>query len=187
MLITIDEVRSILLMDATDTTKDNQISTLIPLVQAYILDECDVRQFMDTRIQITASTLSFAGETILDSESQFIEALFADELEILVENSLYNDGVYTIKEAAAGVLTIDFSELESASFNVEPAGEMITITRIILPLTLKRTAAKMIAFDMNKSIAKGLTSETISKYSASFGSDYPASISRELNSYRSLK
>jgi len=188
MLIKLDEVKKLLSIDLEDSSKNDQIKLLISSIQDFIIEECGINQFKDDRIQLSSSNISFASNTILDSDSQFLESDFIDGLDIVVEDSLYNFGIYSILTAAAGTLTCNFTQDIKSSFITEEAGESITITRIVFPLALKRIIFKMIQFDMNKKIAEGLTSESIADYSSSFGiGDYPESLKKDLALYRCLK
>lgn len=186
-LITKTEAKIILGLSLDDSSVDDQLNLLIQSVNDYVLSECDVRQFMDSRIQIFTDTISFSGKTFLDSESQFLEADFVNSLDILVDGSLHNDGVYRVTSATAGVMTADFSESDKDSFVTEAAGELITITRLVFPRSLKRTIAKMLSFDMNPKIGQGITNESIGDYSVGFSGSYPEAIVKELNNYRSLR
>lgn len=186
MLITLDEVKELLLIEPTDSSKDAQIGQLITKVQDYIISRCGTNQFRDTRIELFGNTISFSNEAISDSESQFIEANFTDGLDILIEGSLYNDGIHKIKSAEAGTLNIEFSGLIETSFKDEVAGEFIYITRLIFPEAVKSIAVDMVAYKMNLKSAQGLTSESVGKYSASYSAGFPKIITDALNEYRSL-
>jgi len=75
---------------------------------------------------IAVSTISFSGDTILDSASGFVVAGFQPGDKIKVFGSTANDGYYEVILVSAGVLTISASIL-----NPEGVGSAVNITTAI--------------------------------------------------------
>lgn len=81
---------------------------------------------------IQAKTIAFVDsdpDTITDSGSGFVNALFTAEKDILVAtDSTTNDGTYTIDTGgvAAGTLTLDGAD----SLSAESAGQLVTIVQV---------------------------------------------------------
>ncbi len=182
MIIKLNEAKQLLQISQTDKTKDDVIEALIKPVQDFIINYCN-NFFEKNDVWISGNYEFVANDkTVLCPDETFEDVVFARGMDILVEGSLNNDNIYEIKAIESGKITLKLNDDEPI-YNEEG---YFTITRVIFPKALKRTAAKLISFDMNKKISEGLTSESIGDYSAGFGSDYPESLLRELNTFRKI-
>lgn len=105
-IITLPEVRGLLSIPNSDTSRDGLIATLIPLVQERVMKYCN-NSFDFYNIQSYDSSFTFdsSANTITDSNSNFVVNNWKADLEFRIAGSLYNDGIYTVKTVTAGVLT----------------------------------------------------------------------------------
>ena len=170
------------LLKLSDTTNDTLIDTLLPMVQDDVLSF--LKNKFKTEIVISAKTISFLGNSILDSGSGFITAGFVPG-NIVIQDSKLNDGFYTLSAALAGTLTV------SETLTTESAANDIRITQVRYPLALEMIVANMIGFAMSNK--HGVKSESISRYSVSYANDvsslingYPDTITRPLLKWRKI-
>jgi len=184
-IIDTSTVKSIL--GITASTWDTQIGVLIPYVQDDILRYCTPDSFKDDNIYIQANTIAFVDsdpDTITDSGSGFLDASFAAEMDVYVEDSLYNDGLYNVDTVVAGTLTLDSTE----SVVTEAAGENILITRIKWPKGLLMIVAQIIWQNITRAQNKDVKSERIGDYSVTYtdlsSGGYSSYITSALNKYR---
>ncbi len=180
MIATLTEIKE--LLKITTTTNDTMINALIPIIQDDILSF--LRNKFLTEIEIQENTISFTGNSILDSDSGFIDAGFVVG-NIVVQDSKLNNNFYTVTNVTAGTLTV--SEL----LYTETAENTIKINQVMFPSSLKLIMANMIGFTMNNK--HGVKSETFSRYSVNYGSDiqslingYPDTVTRPLLKYRKV-
>ncbi|CAM4186177.1 phage head-tail connector protein [Paenibacillus alkaliterrae] len=183
MIATLAEVKSIL--QIIDTSKDSVINALLPSVERFILDWTR-NQFKQTKVRIQGKGISFDATTkaILDSAGGFVLRKFAPGIQIVVEGSLLNDGVYKINTVTATQLTLTPESVLKA----ESAGEYVTITMVSYPASLKLDVASMISFAMAKANKEGIQSESLGDYSVTFtdASTYPGVILSRLRPYRKV-
>ena len=132
-------------LDSTDTT-------LIPLIQSntigfqnWITDF--LKNWFHTEDWINASTISFSGQVITDSDSGFITAELSNDMDVHIQNSKRNDGIFRVRDAVAATLTLD-DEYHTDDFNTETAANSIRITRIHWPVGMELPSAKMIGIDI---------------------------------------
>jgi len=184
-LITHDEAIEILQL-SSNTDYDQLIKSMIPIVRDFIVDYTHNRFLSDHYIY--AGTIAFvnaAPATITDSDSNFVESYLTYADDIHVGNSLYNDGYYAVASVAAGTITLANGE----TLNTEAAAEASPIIHEVKwPKGLKRIAARMIGYELQKNTDKGIASESIGGYSVSYSSTaaYPESIMSGLNIYRQM-
>lgn len=173
------------LLQITGSGYDTVIAALIPVVQDDIVQYCKNR-FLNGRVYVSGSGIAFTNsdpDTITDSDSQFVTAHFTDGMDIYVENSYNNDGIYEVDTVAAGTLTLASGE----SLTAEDTGErIITIIKVKFPDALQMTASKMVYWNMKKQGIRGLKSFSLGDYSESYDADggYPKGLLAELNRYR---
>ena len=187
-IITKRKVKTLLQID--NTIHDDLISELIPIVQDFIVDYCN-NSFKDTNVHMTASTISFADtdpDTILDSASGLVDAEFSANMEIVVEGSDHNNGMFTIDSVAAGTITL----IAADELVTEAAGNEVTITKVEWPKGLWGTTAKMIGYDIARTTnfkSIGVSSESYGDQSRSYAivgeaGGYPMNILGGLRPYR---
>ena len=179
-ILTLAEVRSLLQVPVGDTSRDTLIGTLIPLVQAGIVDHCR-NAFLAPGWKVEGDTISFTPGTpayIDDSDSGFVDAGFPSGCDINVHGSGCNDGIYGVTTVAAGRLTLNAGEQVAT----ELANEVITITRVVWPKNLKVDAAQLINYYLTKQ-GKLVNSESLpGGYSVDYKKD--AEVWSAMNKYR---
>lgn len=175
-LITTAQVKTILGISAS--TYDTQITALIPYVQADVIQICNPGYTKDEYIYVNGITFAFTNtdpDTITDSDSGFVDAGFEAGHDIVVEGSQSNDGQYGVATAAAGVLTLDTSDV----LTTEAAGEYVTVTRIKWEKSNLLYVAQMIWYRIKHAKDFSITSESLSRYSVTYAdvvAGYPKSI-----------
>lgn len=181
------------LLQITNSKYDTLIDELIPIVQGVIVDECN-NYFKDSNVYLKTDTISFADtdpDTILDSLSGFVDAKFAANMEIVVEGSDHNNGMYTAETVVAGTITL----IAADELVTEAVGNEVTITKVEWPRGLWSTTAKMIGYDMAsttdfKNI--GISAESYGDYSRSYAiagetGEYPKKIIGGLIRYKKVR
>lgn len=162
------------------------VEALIPPVQQFIIDYTN-NHFEKYDIRLSSNKISFSNESpalISDSESQFIEAGFVDDLHIRIQGSKLNDGIYQIELAESDLLTLK----ENERLLDETEENTVIITAVIFPNSLKLAAAKLIGYDLQTANMKGIASRSLGDYSESYisGGDYPKTLLRLLAPYKKL-
>lgn len=188
-ILTTSEVKKILGIADTDSSKDNIIAELLPLAESFFFDEthnyCEVAT---EKIYLESNTISFASGSpsqIIDSANQFISSGFKDGMVIRVKGSYYNDGVYTIATVAEGELLLG----NDYSLSEEDLGIEVRITIIKLPHEAKLFIAKLIEFYfLNDLSSKGIESERFDDYSVKYviKENIPGPIMQLINPLRVL-
>jgi hypothetical protein len=182
------------LLDISDATYDDLIDAYIPIVQLDILEYCGGDKFKDTNKQREDITIAFveggvAADTITDSDSEFVSgAEFEDDMDILIEGSLSNDGAYTIDTVAAGTLTLTTDD----DLIDEDAGEEVTITRLKWPKGILKYVAQMIWHSCVNIKSSSVKSERIGDYSVTYNNaltslGWPPEVTNGLNKWRVVR
>lgn len=181
-----------ILLQISVTTYDTIIDELIPIVQDFIVDYCN-NSFKDPNIYMVATTISFADtdpDTIFDSLSGFVDADFAADMEIVVEGSENNNGMYTLDTVVAGTLTL----ISTDELITESAGMEVMITKVEWPKGIWGTTAQMIGYNIARTkefMSIGVSSESYGDTSRSYAIEgehggYPKNILGGLNPYRQI-
>lgn len=183
-IISTAEVKT--LLQLTDNSKDSFITADIPLVQQFIVDYCH-NKFKVPDVYVVNGQLIFNAndKTIINDVDDFLYAGFKAGFDIVVEGSLNNDGIYTIKAVEQYKITLSDND-SIVDESISDWVQWVRVSKVLFPIALKRTVAKMIAFDMNKKIGQGLRSESLGDHSESYSDDYPKPILNELRPYRKV-
>jgi hypothetical protein len=183
-IITTAEVKTILQISGSDY--DTYIAQMIPIMQEYITDYCnDV--FLNKNLYIDGPTFSFTSRTVSDSDSGFVTAGFVSGMDIYIEGSDSNDGLYSLNTAAAASMTTTSTAPVSKLFVTEDAGAYLTIYHVQYPQALKMACANMIGYQMSKQNLENVSSEKIGDYSVSYADvtgEYPNNILQTLKHYK---
>ena len=168
-LITLAQAKALLSLTSTDATRDALITTLIPLVQARIVEYCR-NSFLLVDVQLEADTIAFtnaAPALITDSDSGFVDAGFTNLCDVKVQGSACNDGIYNVTTVAAGTLTLTTGEV----LITEAASLVITLTRVRWPKDLQLDTAQIINYYLTTQ-GKLVQSESLpGGYSVTFKDD----------------
>lgn len=189
-VITLEEIKNI--MNITNNTYDGQIQYLIPFVQDDIIDYCN-NLFRDKDTSYEAFTIEFNDldpPTITDTQGLFLQYGFLDGMDIAVEGSYRNNGVFTISSASSATLTLNVSEeLIDEGTTDYYGGNYIRISRVHWPRALKLIAAKMIWFHISKSKSFDIKSKSLGPSSVTYAENeggYPKQIMNSLKKYRQV-
>jgi hypothetical protein len=181
MLMTLDECKTLMKIDLTDTTKDDFITTELEILEDYICEYTNNMFLDEDNDRIIVDDFDFINEGSvykIKSSSDFILNKFLVGNQIRVQNSLSNDGVYKITNVTQHELTIEQPLESEENFNVP-----IIIGVIKYPRGLKLLVSEMISFDL---LDKTIKSETISRHSITYQdlkSSYPDFIIKKLSGY----
>ena len=172
-IITLAEAKT--RMRITGSDYDTFITAVIPDAQDFIMEMCNNR-FHQPIVTISGSTIAFVDsgpDTITDSDENFLEGYFADNMDIDVENTINNDGVFHADTAVAGTLTLAATD----ELIAEEAGiTVVKITRVRFPRGIKTPTAGLIKYYLNsKSISpddKDVTRVKIGSFEEEYGGDF---------------
>jgi len=183
-IITTAEVKTILQISGSD--KDTYIAAMIPIMQDYITDYCnDV--FLNEDIYVDGATFSFSSRTVSDSDSGFVAAGFVSGMDIFIEGSYSNNGLYSLNTVAAASMTTTSADPVSRVFVAEDAGANLTIYHVQFPQALKMACANMIGYQMSRQNLENVSSEKVGDYSVSYADvtgEYPSNILSTLKHYK---
>jgi len=199
-----------LLMRITNDDDDEILGVMIPAIKRYVIDYTG-NTFKNERVSIYSDNLAFVASsgTITDAGSLFVTHYFTNDIDIVVEGSIKNDGIYHVTTAAAGTLTLASYESltdEAAESPIVPADadiyvdendtNYVTITSVEFPKALKVLMASLLkqqlramAYDESY---KPISSEAIGDYSKTYhnqyqDSDFPKALLRMLDTYRKIR
>lgn len=182
MVTSVDKVKNYLNLSLNDTSRDKVINSLIKPVQNFIVSYCN-NKFCNYNNYLTGAFQFIANGKKINLKGVANSIALAKGMDILVKGSLNNDGIYEIKSING---EIAFKLADDEPIYDEDEGNEIFIYRVVFPEVLKLTAIKLIVFSMNKKIAEGITSESISDYSVGVINEYPKALLTDLNIYRKL-
>jgi len=190
-ILTLQKTKEILQL-TSDDSNDETIKALLPAVQDHVIFNILNNIFANPKVYYQNSTISFDADNdqILDSSSKFISTgKFISDIDVLVSGSKYNDGIYLIKTAEAGALTVDFSYSKRNSFLAETAEESILIQHMQIQnnADLMLPTARLIYYLMQQDSIKGVKSESVLSYSVTYLNELPADIKNLFNGIRKLK
>lgn len=173
---------------------------LISLEEAQKLDKEATQEYCDgLEIMVRVSTnnnfqnrkfrcsgLILSGSEIKVAKGRLDIFRAGDTIEI--NDSHFNDGLYTILEASADVLTV------SGEFIAEVASGAI-LTKVEYPADVKAGVKKLVQYDVKMAKNIGVKSETIARHSVTYydvtaaesKEGYPATLLGFLNKYRKLR
>lgn len=202
MIATLTEVKK--LLQITDTTKDDVLTALMPVVQDFICSYTNnnfevIRGngFYDIYHKTLANkdyylesyNISFVAAAddepckILNSDSKFVTAGFIVNAHVKVTGSVLNDGFYKITGVAAGELQLE----ENTLLDESNTDNYIRLSVVSFPTALKVPFANMLAYELNKQAKQGINSESLGDYSASYTGEYPKSLLAQLSTFRRIK
>ena len=174
------------ILDLTTDAETEKARLLLPLVQNDVVD-FTTNHFVENDRYVSGDGIAFvsASRTITDEDSGFVDNSFYAGMDVLVDGSLNNDGIYEVASVVAGTLTIsgDFSLIDEA------AGEGVVIWKVKFPKELTLTVAQMIKALMSGERLAGVKSKSLGDYSETVeigGNSYPAGVEKALLKYRRI-
>ncbi len=142
--------KAMALLGISDDSKRPRIQATSLAFQNWLAAE--LRNYFHTEDWILAATISFSGQTITDSDSGFVDAGFTDNMDVHIEGSKRNDGIYRILDVDTGTLDLD-DDLHEDDFHTEAAANSIYITRMQWPVGLELPTAQAIEIDIGETRA----------------------------------
>lgn len=161
--MTLAQVKAILGITTSD--RDAQITALLPGIELFVREHCN-DQFLKAKPTTTSTAISFTASTKTIACADFED--YRADYQIVVEDSLYNDELYTIASVGVGTLVVVEDLID------ESIGEEITITESILPKQVRIVVAKIINFQLQSK--DGIASRKLGDGSES----YHTSISEQI-------
>lgn len=202
-LMTVAEVKAFI--RETSTTYDTLIATYIPIIENDICTYCN-NWFQDPVIyRESGSGIAFVrgdtdttdseADSITDDAAEFSSqptgAGFRGGMDIAVDGSGSNYGIYELAGVSSGTLTLTSTGvLESLDQDsIYRSMGKVRISRINWPEQLKPIAAKMIWYQVDTNKPTGAQAERIDDYSITFAgsNQYPAQLLEGLNQYRYVR
>ncbi len=151
-----------LLMQIKNDDKDELLNIMIPAMKRFVVDYTG-NSYKNEHVKIYSDQLAFVAKAgavaanITDAESLFVTHYFTSDIDILVENSYKNDGIYHVDTVIAGKLTLasteDLTAEAAETYYVDPDHEVdndtddtnhVTITRVEFPRSLKMVMAQLL-------------------------------------------
>lgn len=199
MIATLSEIKTIIGISQSDTSKDSDIKTFMQIIEEEIHDICKNnfvrdRDLINEKYFPSSINISFEASSykILDSDNGLYDAFISGN-SIKVFGSLENDGIYLVDTIAVdgSYLTINS---DYGSLTDESAGEAISLYKLWYPKPLKFAIAHMINYRLSPDSllkSKGIESEKVDDYNVKFetgkGSKlngYSSDIMKMLQPYR---
>lgn len=146
MIMTVNELKQFITTTETDSGLEARLHALELLIRKYTNNNFQVRGIrtvcgiMQQKL-FTAYPLFSVGDTIEISQS------------------IYNDGVYVIKEIEDGLLELDKNLLDESE---------VLVTKVVYPEDVKMGVVNMIRWDLENRAKVGIQSETISRHSVTY-------------------
>lgn len=174
---------------------DTQIDDLIPQVKNDLVEYLH-NTFIDKQTQYVGSHFQIVhtstANQIRDTEQKFLIEGFQTGMDIYLDGSERNKGIYTVSSASSEYLKISTnSTLFEENSTDEYGGKIISISRMRYPTGLKRTVAKIIWASMDRSKSDNIKSKSIGPLSLTYNSlndgGYDEAIYNELKKYKYTK
>jgi len=183
VIATLAEIKT--LLGIADTTKDAQITALIPLVEDDLLTYCNNSFESAIATWGGSVTPTQSGTTYTLIGSGFSDSLIVTGDYIHVVGTLRNDGYYHVTNISDTVITVDTATINESAISA-------SISAVEIPAGLKIYFAKMIGWNLYNFKSSGLSSESIGNYSysmkdgASGDAGYPADMLKGLDRWRRI-
>ena len=165
MIMDVEEIKKLLRITAT--TYDQEIQDLIPIVQRDLVDYLN-NSFPDKQTTYLASSIELNARsgtdapTISDTEGQFEIEGFAVGMDIALENTYRNVGIYTLSGVSSDTLILSVTDtLMDEESTAEYGGRSIRITRIYWPNALKTYFAEMVWEKISRTRERGITNKSL--------------------------
>ncbi len=176
-ITTKEEVKKLLQIPTSDTSKDDAIDSLIVKVQSFFIkriNNCVVPNFY-----LESNNISFVAsdKSINDDNAGFLDAGFAIGNEILVQGTFQNDKVFTIA-------SITESKIVVSETIVDENSDLRTIIhRIVFDGEIEMAAVDFIAGKLNKE--RSVKSRSLGDHSETFITN--AELMDAFSSFRKLQ
>lgn len=173
---------------------DSQIDTLIPLVEEDLVEYLN-NCFPDKDTSYQAGTIvlnDLSPPTITDTEEQFVIEGFEGNMDIALEGSYRNSGLYTVDVTAAGTLTLSSADsLLNEGTTDEYGSNTLRVTRVRWPEAIKPLVSQMIWENMDNIRAKNVQSKSLGPFSITYmaieSGGYSDHVVKGLSKWRNVK
>lgn len=159
-IATTSEVKKLLQIPSSDTSKDTLIDSLIVKVQSFFLsriNNCVVPNFYHESYNISFVA---SDKSINDNNAGFIDAGFAVGNEILVQGTFQNDKVFTIASITESKIVVSETVVD------EDSDLRTIIHRIVFDGEIEMAAIDFIAGKLNKE--RSVKSRSLGDHSETF-------------------
>lgn len=172
---------------------DTYIDMLIPQIRNDLCEYLN-NYFIDKQTQYSGSHFQYVSGTtdyIRDTEKKFLIEGFQSGMDVLVEGSYRNSGIYTISSASSEYLKLSANDtLLNEKSTDEFGGKITRISRIDWPIGLKKTVAKIIWANLDRAKSDNIKSKSIGPtaitYASVGGGGYDETIYHELRKYKKV-
>jgi hypothetical protein len=173
MIISVEELKKYVKTDEEDAVLESKLLALEQAIRKYTNNNFQNREIrfmcpaMVAKLYATSPFLK-VGDTIQISES------------------IYNNGIYVIKDISDGFIELDKSIYDEST---------VLVTKVEYPVDVVMGAVNMIKWDLENRDKVGIQSETISRHSVTYFNldgdnstiGYPKSLLGFLNSYKKAR
>ena len=146
MIISVEQVKKYVKSNETDEVLEAKLQALELLIRKYTNNN-----FQNRNIRFTSHSLN--GELQLSTPLLKV----GDSIEI--SQSMFNDGLYTIKEINGSAIKLDNSLFDENN---------MLITKVIYPFDVQMGVVNMLKWDLNNRDKVGIASESISRHSVTY-------------------
>ncbi|MBE6056798.1 hypothetical protein [Clostridium sp.] len=182
MIISLEEAKRILKID--NDSEDEDIKDDLDALEIMIRNKTN-NNFQDRKIRVRGNFL-FENNKIMGID--FLSYGFRKDNTIEINDSLLNNGLYTVINVDANSISVD-KQLEYEQ------SLQTMITKVLYPLDIKRGFKKLLKYDNKMADKIGIKSETIARVSTTYfdmGNNesvegYPAALLKFLDKYKKLR
>ena len=145
MIISVDELKQFLQTELDDKVLEANLLAL----------ESSIRKYTNNNFQI----IHFRYKTnASNGKLALTNSMFKVGDTIQISQSMYNNGLYVIKEVG-NEITLDVDLIDE---------EKILVTKVVYPLDVKMGVVEMMKWNLNNRSKVGIQSETISRHSVTY-------------------
>lgn len=182
MILSLDEAKNILKI--RDVSKDYMLELKLEALEDMVRNKTN-NKFLDTRVRVDKRLLFNAGNTITGADFEGLGFRVGNTIDI--DNSIQNDGVYTITGVSSSYIKVK-EELKEEESNC-------LITKVVYPKDVKLGVIKLLQFDDKMADKLGIKRETVARMSVEYyemGNNesvegYPIALLKFLDKYKKLR
>lgn len=169
MIATLEEIKSLLGIEAADTSLDVKLTAQMLPVQSYILKKCRT-SFASNYLRHISSTIVFdaSGKTITDASGGFIDlSKLGSASDVAVTYSLYNNKNFTTSDVSDTVITVDEVVIDENSNNEYE----VIIRAVLYPEGLKNIFASMCYSKLNPTLGTAIKSKKLEEFTVTYATE----------------